>query len=122
MLSGLQCSKVSAHIVIIYAVTFYSHSLLNIDFPLYLQYLAKMPRESGEHVVVVSCEEDKGVCQPALEAGITVVSSEFLFTGILRQEILMDKYPFCDAVTMVERNAVLICLLMVQCGWLPFSY
>ncbi|XP_064605690.1 mediator of DNA damage checkpoint protein 1-like isoform X2 [Liolophura sinensis] len=56
------------------------------------EYLGKMPNEPGEHVVVVSCEEDKGVCQSALEAGVTVVSSEFLFTGILKQEILIDNF------------------------------
>ncbi|ELT94638.1 hypothetical protein CAPTEDRAFT_160085 [Capitella teleta] len=51
------------------------------------QLLKSMPKTSSGHTVVISCEDDEAICQPALLAGIPVVSAEFLLTGILRQEV-----------------------------------
>ncbi|XP_071496427.1 uncharacterized protein [Diadema antillarum] len=56
------------------------------------EYLAKMPTKSTPKAVVVSCETDKSLWSVASRAGIPVVSSEFILTGILRQEILLDQF------------------------------
>ncbi len=54
-----------------------------------------MPKKpSGDNnVIVVSCEADQSLCKPALSAGISVVNSEFILTGVLKQEVDIDKYP-----------------------------
>ena len=43
--------------------------------------------------MVISCEQDKNICQAALKAGIDVVSAEFILTGVLRQEVDVNRYP-----------------------------
>ncbi|KAL3868842.1 hypothetical protein ACJMK2_041599 [Sinanodonta woodiana] len=55
--------------------------------------LASMPKSVDEKTIVVSCDEDKAVCTPALNSEIPVVSAEFVLTGILRQEVDFNSYP-----------------------------
>lgn len=54
-----------------------------------------MPRMNDNKVFVISCMEDRSVCKKPLEAGIPVVSAEIVLTGILRQELDFEEYPFC---------------------------
>ncbi|GAB6022269.1 Mediator of DNA damage checkpoint protein 1 [Chamberlinius hualienensis] len=52
------------------------------------KFSSRMPAKKckvGE-TVVVSCEEDTELCLKARQAGIPVVSSEFILTGVLRQK------------------------------------
>ncbi|XP_041360299.1 LOW QUALITY PROTEIN: mediator of DNA damage checkpoint protein 1-like [Gigantopelta aegis] len=58
------------------------------------QYVPAMPKKLEEKLIVISCDEDKTACKPALNAGIPVVSAEFVLTGILKQELNVKKYPF----------------------------
>ena len=53
-----------------------------------------MPKTCSENVVVVSSAEDKTLCEAAIKAGIHVVNSEFVLTGVLRQEVDINSYPF----------------------------
>lgn len=53
-----------------------------------------MPKKAGEKTVVISCEEDNALCQAAVNKGIDVVSAEFILTGVLKQEVDIDRYPF----------------------------
>lgn len=59
-----------------------------------LQYLASMPKAECENVVVVSTEDDKLLCEAAVRSDIPVVNPEFVLTGLLRQEIDLNSYPF----------------------------
>ena len=52
-----------------------------------------MPMKPDANTVIVSCEADKGMCQPAIKAGLSIVSAEFILTGMLRQEIQPELYP-----------------------------
>lgn len=61
----------------------------------FFQFLSSMPRINDNRVFVISCMEDRSVCKKPLEAGIPVVSAEILLTGILRQELDFEEYPFC---------------------------
>ncbi|XP_033127208.1 mediator of DNA damage checkpoint protein 1-like isoform X2 [Anneissia japonica] len=56
------------------------------------EFLSKMPNKYEEKIVVVSSEDDETRCNSALKAGIPIVSSEFILTGILRQEIHIEPY------------------------------
>ena len=53
-----------------------------------------MPRGKEDKVFVISCEEDRSVCKKPLEDGVPVVSAEVLLTGILRQQLDLEEYPF----------------------------
>lgn len=61
-----------------------------------------MPRGKEDKVFVISCKEDRGVCKKPLEAGIPVVSAEVLLTGILRQELNLEEYPFFYGLIIVH--------------------
>ena len=52
-----------------------------------------MPKKGGDNIVVVSCPDDESLCSAALKAGVPVVNSEFILTGILRQETDTKSYP-----------------------------
>ncbi|XP_061191374.1 mediator of DNA damage checkpoint protein 1-like [Saccostrea echinata] len=56
------------------------------------EYLTTLPKKAGEKVVIISCPEDKGMCEAAVKAGVTIVNAEFILTGILRQEIAIESY------------------------------
>ncbi len=58
------------------------------------QFLSSMPRSKDDRVFVISCEEDRSVCKKPLAAGVPVVSAEVLLTGVLRQELNLEEYPF----------------------------
>ena len=47
----------------------------------------------GDKVIVVSCEEDLGMCRAALDAGVVVHSAELILGGVLRQELDLHSYP-----------------------------
>jgi hypothetical protein len=57
--------------------------------------LTSVPKKAGDKVLVISCPDDRGACDAAIKAGVTVVNAEFILTGILRQEIAIEKYPLC---------------------------
>ncbi|XP_052777838.1 mediator of DNA damage checkpoint protein 1-like [Mya arenaria] len=56
------------------------------------KYLASMPKSASSETVVVSCDEDRGVCDHAVKNGVQVVSPEFVLSGILRQEVDITSY------------------------------
>ncbi|XP_041484152.1 mediator of DNA damage checkpoint protein 1-like [Lytechinus variegatus] len=56
------------------------------------EYVAKLPTKHIPQLVIVSCDGDKSLWAGPRKAGIPVVSSEFILTGILRQAILLDDY------------------------------
>lgn len=78
-----------------------------------LQYLTTMPKKADDKVLVISCHDDKGICDSALKAGVTVVNAEFILTGILRQENAAEKYPFMFISTY--------CNLSMICMWYQFG-
>lgn len=53
-----------------------------------------MPKKGGDNIVIVSCPDDGSLFTAAIKAGIPVVNSEFILTGILRQEVNVNLYPF----------------------------
>lgn len=50
-----------------------------------------VPLSQGPKVIVVSCEEDLGMC---VEAGQPVHSAELILGGVLRQELDLSSYPY----------------------------
>nr|XP_054772370.1 LOW QUALITY PROTEIN: mediator of DNA damage checkpoint protein 1-like [Lytechinus pictus] len=56
------------------------------------EYVARLPTKPIPQLVLVSCDGDKSLWAGPRKAGIPVVSSEFILTGILRQAILLDDY------------------------------
>ena len=77
--------------------TYYLTAVLSWTYPWHcitgFQWLASIPKKAGDKTVVISCEQDKNICQAALKAGIDVVSAEFILTGVLRQEVDVNRYP-----------------------------
>lgn len=67
------------------------------------QFLSSMPRSKDDRVFVISCEEDRSVCKKPLDAGIPVVSAEVLLTGVLRQELNLEEYPFVYLKLIMKR-------------------
>ncbi|XP_067677815.1 mediator of DNA damage checkpoint protein 1-like isoform X2 [Haliotis asinina] len=56
------------------------------------EYISTMPKKVEANLLVMSCEEDRSLCQAAIKAGIPIVSAEFVLTGILRQEVDVDSF------------------------------
>ncbi|XP_034409616.1 mediator of DNA damage checkpoint protein 1 isoform X2 [Cyclopterus lumpus] len=50
-------------------------------------FLPKMPSSHKPQTVVISCEEDWPLCGPARSKSLSVVTAEFILTGILRQKL-----------------------------------
>ena len=46
-----------------------------------------MPKSASEKTVVVSCDEDSKALASARKAKLLVVNSEFILTGVLRQQV-----------------------------------
>ena len=53
-----------------------------------------MPLKSKPETVVISCPEDQSLWSAAAKAGVPVVGAEFVLTGLLRQELEPQTYPF----------------------------
>jgi hypothetical protein len=50
------------------------------------------PSVPCDDILVVSCDQDVPTCQDMLTAGVRVCTNEVILTGILRQELEIDKY------------------------------
>ena len=77
-----------------------------------------MPKKTGpdNRVIVISCEDDKGLCKPAVTAGIPIVSAEFILTGILKQELDTRTYPFGQNETIAVRLNNISVVLWKHCS------
>lgn len=62
------------------------------------RFLPKMPSAHKEHVVVVSCEQDRVLCAKAVGMSLPVVSTEFLLTGILQQRVDLQAYSLTSSL------------------------
>ncbi|XP_014779488.1 mediator of DNA damage checkpoint protein 1 isoform X2 [Octopus bimaculoides] len=67
------------------------------------KFLAKLPTEFKEETIVISCEDDKSSCKKAIQAGIPIVEAEFLLTGILQQDLSIDKYQIFQTSPTSEK-------------------
>ena len=54
---------------------------------------AVIPSASDDQTVIVTCNDDEALCREALNAGMLVMSAEFILTGILQHKISHTKYP-----------------------------
>ncbi|KAK7488455.1 hypothetical protein BaRGS_00020240 [Batillaria attramentaria] len=66
------------------------------------EYLPTMPHRAGDKTLVISSEEDITKCSPAISADLPVMSAEFILTGILRQELDMERYPLKSGVNVTN--------------------
>ncbi|XP_036361528.1 mediator of DNA damage checkpoint protein 1 isoform X2 [Octopus sinensis] len=67
------------------------------------KFLVKLPTEFKEETIVISCEDDKSSCEKAIQAGIPIVEAEFLLTGILQQDLTIDKYQIFHTSSTSEK-------------------
>jgi hypothetical protein len=66
------------------------------------QYLASEPHKFEDRLVIVSCDDDVAMCMSAVDCGIPIVNSEFLLTGILRQQIDIDAFRLPSSVKVAK--------------------
>ena len=59
----------------------------------YLQVLDRMPLTGSDNVFIVTCDADLNTCRAASEGGVSLYSSEYLLSGILRQQMDPESYP-----------------------------
>lgn len=60
----------------------------------------------NDELLVISCEEDFGVCVPLLEKGITIYSSELLLNGIITQRLEYERYRLFVAHVKKTRSTL----------------
>lgn len=53
----------------------------------------------AQTVVVVSCEEDRALCERARRLSFPVVTAEFLLTGILQQKVDLETHALSRSPT-----------------------
>ncbi|CAG5118782.1 unnamed protein product [Candidula unifasciata] len=70
------------------------------------QYMKSMPSKPQDKLVVISCAEDQPLCLPAIKAGIPVVGTEFILTGILRQELDLESFSLFQDEAKSQKKAV----------------
>ncbi len=75
-----------------------------------LQYLHNMPKkcQDDDHVLIISCDEDRSVCKAAVDAGIPIVATEFILSGILQQQVNVNVYPLASLIGLILINFVVI--------------
>ncbi|XP_077066306.1 mediator of DNA damage checkpoint protein 1 isoform X2 [Siphateles boraxobius] len=69
------------------------------------RFLPKMPSAQKKHTVVVSCEQDRALCQKAVSMSLPVVSTEFLLTGILQQRVDLQVYSLTSSLNTSNQPA-----------------
>ena len=53
-----------------------------------------MPLVGSDTVSIVTCDTDLSTCKAASEGGVPLYTSEYLLSGILRQKMDPEAYPF----------------------------
>ncbi|XP_014661452.1 PREDICTED: mediator of DNA damage checkpoint protein 1-like isoform X2 [Priapulus caudatus] len=66
-------------------------------------YLHDMPRTGHEKTLVVSCEDDRGHCETALNNDIPVVGAEFILSGILQYEVDITSFSLFNEASTREK-------------------
>ncbi|XP_059363685.1 mediator of DNA damage checkpoint protein 1-like isoform X2 [Carassius carassius] len=69
------------------------------------RFLPKMPPAHKEHTVVVSCEQDRVLCDKAVSMSLPVVTTEFLLTGILQQRVDLQAYSLTSSLNTSNQPA-----------------
>ena len=64
------------------------------------QVLDHMPVVASDCVSIVTCDQDLNTCKAASEGGVAIYSSEYLLSGVLRQKLEPELYPYftCNLV------------------------
>nr|XP_045581871.1 uncharacterized protein LOC123745398 isoform X1 [Procambarus clarkii] len=57
------------------------------------EYLDMPPKKYAPQVRIVSCPEDKKLWTSYKNLGIPILGTEFILTGLLRHELLLDEFP-----------------------------
>ncbi|XP_008293823.1 mediator of DNA damage checkpoint protein 1 isoform X2 [Stegastes partitus] len=68
-------------------------------------FLPKMPTTNKPQTVVISCEEDRSLCRPAVSASLPVVSAEFILTGILQQKLDFQNHMLSPPAANLQPSA-----------------
>lgn len=55
--------------------------------------------------MVVSCEQDRALCEKASSMSLPVVSTEFLLTGILQQKVDLQAYSLASSPKAANQTA-----------------
>ena len=58
------------------------------------QVLDHMPVVASDDVSIVTCDKDIDTCKAASEGGVAIYSNEYLLSGVLRQKLEPELYPY----------------------------
>lgn len=59
-----------------------------------------------DDLLILSCEEDYGICVPFLEKGATIYSSELLLNGIVTQKLEYERYRLFTDHLRITRSTI----------------
>ncbi|XP_064115508.1 uncharacterized protein LOC135221698 [Macrobrachium nipponense] len=62
------------------------------------QYLDMPPKRYAPQIRVVSCPEDKGLWTTFRRVGIPILGTEFILTGLLRHQLLLDEFVLTSGI------------------------
>lgn len=57
-----------------------------------------MPLVGSDIVSIVTCDADLSTCKAASAGGVSLFSSEYLLSGILRQQMDPESYPLLNNI------------------------
>ena len=60
-----------------------------------------MPFVGSDNVSIITCDADLNTCKAASEGGVPLYTSEYLLSGILRQQLDPESYPFNRTITIL---------------------
>ena len=67
-----------------------------------------MPLVGSDTVSIITCDADLSTCKAASEGGVSLYSSEYLLSGILRQQMDPVSYPLFSNCTVLQMLAELL--------------
>lgn len=65
----------------------------DVVYLLCVQVLDNIPLDGTDNVSIITCDADMNTCKAASEGGVSLYSSEYLLSGILRQQTDPESYP-----------------------------
>jgi len=59
-----------------------------------------MPVVGGDSISIVTCDKDIDTCRAASEGGVAIYNNEYLLSGVLRQKLEPELYPYINHIIM----------------------
>lgn len=83
----------------------------------------RIPLKPSDATVIIAHDKDKKLVARARRSAVQIVNSEFILSGVLRQKVLVEEYPFFkhfSTIACLRSDGYFVTNLIVEITYCEF--